>query len=174
MRKIREIPLERARELFAYDPETGILRSRLTNKQVGYKYTNGYLQYRIDHHVYGVHRIAWALHYGENPAQQIDHINNDHADNRIENLRLADNSQNNSNKLLDKRNKSGVKGVFRVKWSDRVTKTSKWRVDVGHSGGRHYITHFDCFGQAVAHARQVRAELHGEFANNGYQPVGAL
>lgn len=169
MRTIREIPLERARQLFAYDPGTGALSRKATGKQVGYKYTNGYLQYPIDGRVYGVHRIAWALHYGENPPGLLDHINCNPSDNRISNLRIADESENNRNKLISKRNKSGVKHVFLVKWNKAV----KWRVAVGLNKG-YQIEHFYCLGHAVKRARELRNEMHGAFANNGYQPVGAL
>ena len=64
---------------------------------------------------------------------------------------------------IGSRNKSGVKSVFRVKWAA----SWRWRVAIGHSFGKYYITHFACFGQAIKHANEVRAQLHGDFANDG-------
>ncbi len=164
MRKIRHLDVSRLRELFSYDPITGELRrltTRNAGKIAGTLFNTGHLQVDVDGKMTGVHRIAWALHYGEYPADEIDHINGDGADNRICNLRLATSSQNNQNRRLSSRNKTGVKGVFQVKY---YGDTKWWRVCVGHSRGEYYITHFQCFGKAVKHAHEMRAKLHREFA----------
>ena len=108
----------------------------------------------------GVHRIAWALHHGEYPLLEIDHINGDGADNRLCNLRLATSSQNNQNRRLSSRNKTGIKGVFRVKWA----KNTRWRVDVWPRSRQALHHHFQCFGQAIKHAAEMRAKFHDQFA----------
>lgn len=156
------------RRVFRYDAESGLLyrRFRVGEKQCGCLFDTGHLQVGVDGRMVGVHRIAWAIHYGEYPTVEIDHINGDGADNRICNLRLATSSQNNQNRRLSTRNKSGVKGVFRVKWN----KGTKWRVSVC-ADGDYRIEHFHCFGRAVKHASEVRASLHAEFANNGQQAI---
>ena len=73
-------------------------------KIVGFKGTN-----------YLVHRVAWFLAKGEQPPKEIDHINNDKLDNRIENLRGVTRNQNQHNSKIYKNNKSGVKGVYWLK-----------------------------------------------------------
>lgn len=163
MRKIRHLEVSRLRELFSYDAETGIL-TRLTTDRAGQPcgtlFSTGHLQVSVDGKCAGVHRIAWALVHGEYPSLEVDHINGDGADNRLCNLRLATSAQNNQNRRLSTRNKTGIKGVFRVKWGS----TRIWRVAVGHNRGKYHITHFHCFGKAVRHANQLRAQLHHEFA----------
>ena len=66
--------------------------------RAGFLDANGYR--RIEHRRVRAreHRIVWILHHGEIPAGlQIDHINRDRSDNRIENLRLATHRQNKHN-----------------------------------------------------------------------------
>jgi hypothetical protein len=48
----------------------------------------------VNGRTYIAHRLAWALHYGEEPSLEIDHINGERSDNRIANLRLATRGEN--------------------------------------------------------------------------------
>jgi len=58
---------------------------------------------------YQAWRLVWALHYGDPGDHQIDHIDRDRSNNRIENLRLATPSQNQFNRT--RFGKPGFKGV---------------------------------------------------------------
>jgi len=110
-----------------YDPETGVFTAKQSRartkvgKVLGTLRTDGYVQLMIDGKWHKAHRLAWFYVYGEWPKDhegeafrlQLDHINRDPKDNRIGNLREADYSQQNMNKAVGKRNKSGTKGVFK-------------------------------------------------------------
>lgn len=158
MRKIRDLAVSRLRELFWYEPETGIVyrkTTRFAGLPAGTLFNTGHLQVSVDGKMTGVHRIAWALHHGEYPTVEIDHINGIGSDNRACNLRKATSSQNNQNRRISRRNKSGIKGVFRVRGT--------WRVSVGVNGTYH-MAHFQDFDLAAVYADELRCKLHGEFA----------
>jgi len=67
----------------------------------------------INGNSYKLHRLIWIYHNGPIPeGMQIDHINHDRQDNRIENLRLVENSQENlRNMSMINSNSSGHMGV---------------------------------------------------------------
>lgn len=104
---------------FSYDKETGVFtwancrRPHLNGNPLGTLDKDGYLTAKINQVRVRLHRLAWFVEYGEWPSSQIDHINGDKVDNRIVNLRLADNSENNCNRPVQSNNKLGIKGVRR-------------------------------------------------------------
>lgn len=62
---------------------------------------HGYLVIRINNKLYSIHRLiykAFNYKWDLNSPLQIDHINRDKKDNRIENLRLVTNQQNSFNR----------------------------------------------------------------------------
>lgn len=163
MRKFKPLPsIDYLREHFDYESESGIF-SRKKDGHQGYVNCTGYRQIAIGELIFLIHRLAWKMIYGFDPSHEVDHINGDRSDNSARNLRAANSAQNNQNRRLSSRNKSGIKGVFRVKWN----KDFRWRVSIGHDCGKYHIAHFTCFGQAIRHAKQTRERLHSEFANNG-------
>lgn len=93
--------IERVREVFAYDAETGLFtrkvatsRSTKVGECAGTIALHGYVQIRIDGHLDLAHRLAWFYVHGEWPKGQIDHINGVRNDNRIANLRDVSRSMN--------------------------------------------------------------------------------
>lgn len=108
----------------------------------------------LDKH-YAAHRIAWLLHHGEWPSDQIDHINGDRADNRIANLRDVTCGENQKNKGSRRDNTSGVSGIH---WHKP---TQKWHVRVGLDGKMKHIGYFGIYEEALA----ARAKAH---ATHGY------
>ena len=84
----------------------------------------GYRQIGLGRKVYYAHRLVWLWHHGTWPPCHLDHINQDRLDNRIENLRLATESNNQANVRIRRNNTSGFRGV------DRIKKTGRWRASI--------------------------------------------
>lgn len=112
----------------------GVLINKKTERAVGSD-TKKYTMVWIGGQLYAIHRLIWIYHYGESPKQDIDHINRNRYDNRIENLRVLTRSQNILNSG-NRRNTVALKGVsFR---KERGCWRSYIRVDgvnkfLGHS-----------------------------------------
>lgn len=114
------VSVVRVRELFAYDPRTGIFmwrvcpgRKFLVGKIAGRIKRDGYSYIGIDGRYYLAHRLVWAWMTGSWPRDQIDHINGIRDDNRFANLREATPLMNMQNRHGATKNKSGFLGVFR-------------------------------------------------------------
>lgn len=72
---------------------------------------DGYLIIKVKTKQFKAHRIAWLLNYGEFPDGELDHINHNRLDNRIENLRIADRTLQNRNKTFKPNPRTGVVGI---------------------------------------------------------------
>lgn len=88
---------------------------------------------------------------------QVDHINHDGLDNRRENLRIVNRSQNYMNTRLRGDNSSGIKGVC---WDKR---DRKW---IAYIQGRH-IGRFDSLKEAIDCRAEAEIEHFGEFRYKG-------
>lgn len=127
------IPLtaERLRELFHYAPETGVFTRLLrTSNSVrigdvaGCRNVYGYWQINCCGKIRPAHRLAWLYVHGVWPKEQVDHIDGDRANNRIDNLReatSAENKQNTRRPRSDNRS-SGLLGVSKegIKWHAKI------------------------------------------------------
>lgn len=123
------------------------------------KSRSGYMKGAILGRHMNAHRVIWALVNGVWP-KEIDHINGDKADNRIENLRSVTSSENNKNRRLPACNKSGRIGVF---WHARH---KCWRAFIGHQGKRIHLGSFQVKDDAIA-ARKRAEKDFGFHANHG-------
>ena len=109
---------ERARTLFSYDKMTGLLTRKIrtgntvkAGEEPGWLTPEGYRQVGVDGKHYLVHRVIWLMVYGEWPTGFIDHIDQCHTNNRLQNFRPATKSQNMCNRGKTVANTSGFKGV---------------------------------------------------------------
>jgi hypothetical protein len=140
---------------FSSEKACNVFNNKIAGNRAGYSH-NGYRYIGIGGVDYPAHRIAWKIVNGRDPINDIDHKNCNKADNRIANLRQASRSQNSSNGLLRKTNKSGFKGVSR-KGGIFVSQISK--------NGK--VMHLGCFKTAEEAAQCYRvaaSKFHGDFA----------
>lgn len=167
-------PVEYLRECFTYDPGTGEMRwkfrpkehfvdarvwaswnARFANTTSSSRDKKGYFAVALDYITYRAHRLIWKIITAEDPPNTIDHIDGDPSNNRFDNLRVANGSQQKWNKGLGKRNTSGHRGV---NWS-----RGKWVAQIKIHRVQRYLGRFDTAeGASLAYEKAAR-ELHGEF-----------
>ena len=113
-----------------------------TDKQTGRQY----IHVGFNHKMYLIHRFIWAWHGNFlEPNQQIDHIDGNSLNNRIENLRAATHKQNCENrKGAQKNSKTGVKGVSWAK------KAKKWEAQIQHNGTKKHLGYYETKEDAIA------------------------
>ena len=81
---------------------------------VGWLDGNGYRIIQLGGRRYKAHRLSWFASYGRWPDKYLDHINGVKDDNRIENLREVEQSQNLQNiSSKTSKNKTGFVGVYK-------------------------------------------------------------
>ena len=140
-------------KLLEYDPTTGHLtwkKTQRTKKQgarAGYLDRAGYRNLCMaNKRVLKAHRLIWKLVTGKEPKGTIDHINGDRDDNRFENLREADMSQQNFNKKS--------RGYFK--------RGSAYQVKVTAYGSTKRVTVYT-EEDAIRVRDELREELWGEY-----------
>ena len=165
--KSKELTQELVKELFDYNPDTGILTNKIARgggtiagSISGSLNNKGYLCVGINSSRYQVHRICYLHYYGFLPAM-VDHIDTIKLNNKILNLRKCTSQQNNCNMQIRKDNKSGIKGVC---WDKRC---KKWRTQVRVNGKVKSLGRFTDIEEAKKAVEAERVKHHKEFANHG-------
>jgi hypothetical protein len=106
------------------------------------------------------HRIVWAVFHGSDLGDhQIDHINGDGLDNRIENLRIATSKQNSRNRRISSNNRSGIRGVC---WD---ASRNKWMAHIMLNGKSRTLGRFDSLDEARFVRQYEEVRLFGEFSS---------
>ena len=135
-----KITQARLKEVLHYDTKTGIFTWKtymsslaLAGNTAGYKNKIDYIVIKIDYNLYYAQRLAWLYVNGYFPENEVDHINRNQSDNRIDNLREVSHGCNMRNTANQKDNTSGVKGVVFDK------RDKKWVAQIS-------INHKNCSG----------------------------
>lgn len=140
---------EYIRSRLDYDGETGVFtwlpiiesdawkaywNRQFAGRIAGSLHKTGYVRINIGCVTYTAHKLAWVYVNGDIPPSfEIDHIDRNRSNNRIENLRLATRQQNSRNKKVPKNNTSGVLGVV---WNAGC---NKWQAQIESNGKSVYL-----------------------------------
>lgn len=147
------ITLERLQKLMNYDATSGDFYWSISinprapvGSMAGKKsISQGYRHISIDGVSYKAHHLVWLWFNGKLPTHQIDHINGNRLDNRIENLRDVPQRLNTWNLQSAKKNsKSGILGV------DWKASHKKWRAQIRIDGRKVQIGLYDTAEDAAA------------------------
>ncbi len=170
---------EELHALLWYEPDTGrfywrsrdakYFSSEQTRKMWNTRYAGteaftatlkGYKQGNLLGNFVQPHRVAWKMIHNEEPPE-IDHINGNPLDNRIDNLRAVDRVNNMRNAKTWRHNTSGHTGVS---WHSR---RGKWRATIrGENKKSHELGFFERIEDAVA-ARKAAEAKFGFHPNHG-------
>ena len=138
----------------------GNVKNNQTGKMLKPSNVKGYLSVKLNNKSNLIHRLI-ANAFIPNPDNKpfIDHIDNNRANNSINNLRWATPSENNYNQKLGKRNKSGFKGVHQIK------ETGFYRAQIQVNGNIISIGIYTTIEKAIEARVKKATELFGEFKN---------
>lgn len=146
----------------AFDYKDGNLYWKISTSNVvkigdkaGYIRKDGYVKITFNKKCYLLHRLIFAFHHGYLP-KMLDHIDGNPSNNKIENLREANDFQNSWNKKVRPDSVSGIKGVWK--------NYKKWGVTIQANKKVMYFGSFEDLELAELVAIEARNKYHGEFA----------
>ena len=156
---------ELVRELFEYRDDNLWWRERPNNridmsKPAGTVKPRGHRDIKLKGKNYKAHRLIWLYVHGKFPDGQIDHIDGNPSNNRLENLRDVTNQENQKNAKKPCDNKSGHIGVCWRKDAE------KWHARITVDGVLTHLGLFNVLEDAVE-ARRIASIKYGFHANHG-------
>ncbi|HFW4592849.1 TPA: HNH endonuclease [Salmonella enterica subsp. enterica serovar Aberdeen] len=149
-------PPDSLRDYIYYDD--GHIYRAETGKRLGHLNQNRYFLFTYLGRTYLVHRLIYWLHTGEWPPV-VDHKDRNKQNNRIENLKPANQVENSRNNSIRHDNKTGYTGVkfYRGKFSADITLQGKRFYSLGYETP-----------EAAALARDILINwFYGDFARYG-------
>jgi len=163
MKKNIIITQKEVRRLFDYREDGTLIRKHKSPRGISWKGqlagslgNCGYHRTYIKGKIFLNHQIVWLWHYGYIPENEIDHIDRDKTNNRIENLREVSRSCNAKNLTILASNTSGVTGVG---WYKRQ---SMWESHISVKGRKIHIGRDKDYVEAVA--MRLAAEQYLEWS----------
>lgn len=156
----RNLTQEELKRCLHYNPNTGIFRRKLSYNpkirvgEIAGGESEGYIRIRVRGKKFMAHRLAWLYVYGYFPENQIDHIDRNRSNNKIDNLRHVSQSCNLKNISLKSNNTSGVTGVY---WSSLE---KRYKAGVKFNQKYIHLGTFENFNDAV------KARWDGEIKYN--------
>lgn len=155
------VAAEHMRANFDYDAKTGRLIQKVARRRtqlgpvIGGRHRKGYLTVSVFGRQYLYHRLVWLYCHGEWPKQQLDHIDGDRTNNRIENLRDVDACINQQNmRKSRKHNRTGMLGV--------TPNGNGYRARITYRGVVVHLGTFETPEQARAAYVVAKHEFHAE------------
>ena len=125
------------------------------NKPINCKVGSGYIGCMLDGKHYLVHRLIYLYINGYMPKNDIDHINGNKSDNRIENLRVVTKKDNQQNmRKAYSTSKSGLLGSFYSK------KHNNWFSRICVNGQRKWLGCFKTPDEAHQAYLKAKRNLH--------------
>ena len=153
-------PLEELKEFLDYNPDTGIITWKKARRGIrvgqvaGGSDLLGYFVILFNYKQYKAHRLAYYMYHGIDPLEKlVDHIDGNPLNNKIDNLRLATNEENQRNRSISKNNTSGTTGVTWIKECQR------WRAHIKKINLGHFINKEDAIQTRI----EAEKKYFGEF-----------
>ena len=110
------------------------------------------------------HQVIWLLFNDNLPDTSIDHADNDCTNDKIENLRPANRSEQQGNKALQQNNTSGFKGVSYKKG----VKAKPWFAYISHENRTINLGYFSTPEEAAQAYDSAAKAKFGEFAKTNF------
>tara|TARA_Y100000592_G_scaffold27935_1_gene44467 strand:- start:34 stop:552 length:519 start_codon:yes stop_codon:yes gene_type:complete len=133
-------------------------RIKKGSKVKGKLHKSGKLLYKyigINGKQYAEHRIIYYLCKNDNPTHfDVDHINKNTLDNRINNLRKVTTAQNNTNKNLYKNNTTGYSGIYE--------ENGRYAATIFHKGKRYRNKTHTTLEKALLAQKEKHKEIKNE------------
>lgn len=150
------------KELLWYDKVSGLFLWRNAKKynaiapwsKAGWS-DGGYIRIQIGKKGYLAHRLAWLYEHGVWPEKDVDHINGNRCDNRIENLRDVSRKINTQNRRC-----AGINSTTGVLGVSRHRDTDKWISGIYINGKRIHLGVFETIEEAEKAYVQAKRQSH--------------